>query len=99
MMLQRMHIFPRLTLRDCRIRVCAHAEGFEKRQVPFGSQPQIASVAESRINRIHSRYCAKRLPPALASCCLRKAAWWNCGCSSPEHEDISERTCSPPYVP
>src|SRR5579872_4178420 len=30
------------------------AEGFEKRQVPFESQPQIASVAESRINRMRS---------------------------------------------
>jgi hypothetical protein len=30
------------------------AEGFEKRQVPCESQPQIASVAESSIRRIRS---------------------------------------------
>ena len=66
MMLQRMHIFSRLTLRDCRIRVCAHAEGFEKRQVPSGSQPQIASVAESRIKRIHSSLLCK-----ASSACTR----------------------------
>src|ERR1700723_2869128 len=30
------------------------AEGFEKRHVPFGSQPKIASVAESSISRNRS---------------------------------------------
>jgi hypothetical protein len=44
------------------------AERFEKRQVPSESQPQIASVAESRIRRIRSSLLCRR-----SSACLRIA--------------------------
>ena len=42
------------------------AEGFEKRQVPSESQPQIASVAESRIKRIRSSLLCR-----ASSACVR----------------------------
>src|SRR5271156_2876300 len=60
------------------------AEGFEKRQVPSESQPQIASEAESSIRRIRSSLFSR-----MSSACMRimlpsESDIVKCGSSGPE---------------
>jgi hypothetical protein len=59
------------------------AEGFEKRQVPSESQPQIASAAELSIRRIRSSLLSR-----ASSACIRfelssEGGMVDCGCSGP----------------
>jgi len=65
------------------------AEGFEKIQVPSESQPQIASVAESRIRRILSSLLCRASSACVRVVLSSESGMVECAGPAPEHEDLS----------
>lgn len=59
------------------------AEGFEKRQVPSESQPQIASAAESSIRRIRSSLLSRASSACIRFVLSSEGGMVDCGCSGP----------------
>jgi hypothetical protein len=68
------------------------AEGFEKRQVPSESQPQIASAAESSMRRIRSSLLSRASSACIRIVLCSEGDMVDCGCSGPEQNETPLRS-------
>src|SRR5580692_11948093 len=68
--------FSRVIRRGGRIRACAPPKDWRKDKYLL-SRSHRSLLKRNRVSGgLAHRYCAECLPPALATCCLQKTAWW-----------------------